>query len=917
LGKAPPAPDAARRFGRFPPEAFVMPFRPLDQFPLDPGKYWVPGFSGDDHKLRRHRVAIFGAGVGGLTAAQELAERGFKVHVFDIQSQSQTGGLAASQWHLSSRARTAFLSTFCVDGPTITVPSEVPDKFWLPAEHGFRFFPSFYSHVIDTMKRIPVWDRHSLDVSKLSSFADEPNDAKYQKDLGDILDDMDKGAYGPQGTDNAKFVGLLKAMRAIQSLERFRGYVDFFRPAFVAGSNLVTTNKVALVFDDGRVFEYDRRKPRSQLGSFVGSFLFELFGLGFNTRDMALLATRMLQYLTSCRERRIAEYEKTTFWEFMRAKDVSPTLQMQLGRFTRLLMAMDAQHGETRTILNVLVRMLLDQNADGTSTDRVLNGPTSERWIVPWVRHLQQNLGVSFHWCVELKKLHVEHGQVVNAWLFDRKTMVEGDELLSLDGYLAQPASNGQSEAEEVSYIDPGVPTYTGAPPTNQAPLQQWNYFVTDLPVGALWKVLTSNAPTPTASEDILAMDEAETSQLPPRNFPAHNPDPPLRSIGELTGPESNPMMSGIQFYLSDPMDLGVPGHLNFIDSKWALTAIVQSQFWGPDFVTRYGSYICRAVLSVDIAEFDVPGETVPQTLKQLVDASRSAPTGSPLKKQISDTIAKEVWHQIAKGLQKWEVRLPEPLETPVTISVTFQDPNGDDPNGDDPNGDTVTITDDYPIPLPYLDHHIDWGLCFCNDKCSNPDPDNTPDDKDECGHPVEGDLGYFIATPNSWRHRPGPLPIFDECENGYRVRLGSKPHEAVPRGLLVAGIYAQTFTSLNTMEAANESARHAVNGLIAHYQHWRAANDIAGGRNRYETCRIWPLEELEPADFEWGKQVDSRLFSLGDPHAVEIQGVDKMVDYFFKVFNVENVPQNPEQLQQKFKEALWLLTSFGRYDPY
>ena len=62
---------------------------------------------------------------------------------------------------------------------------------------------------------------------------------------------------------------------------------------------------------------------------------------------------------------------------------------------------------------------------------------------------------------------------------------------------------------------------------------------------------------------------------------------------------------------------------------------------------------------------------------------------------------------------------------------------------------------------------------------------------------------------------------------------------------------------------------------------------------------------------------MDARLFALGDPHAVEIQGQDKIVDYLFKICDVSNQPSTPEQLQQKFKEALWALTAFGRYDPF
>ncbi len=77
-------------------------------------------------------VAILGGGVAGLSAAHELAERGFQVRVFERKP--VMGGKARS----------------------IPVPgSALPDHKPLPSEHGFRFFPGFYKHVTDTMRRIP------------------------------------------------------------------------------------------------------------------------------------------------------------------------------------------------------------------------------------------------------------------------------------------------------------------------------------------------------------------------------------------------------------------------------------------------------------------------------------------------------------------------------------------------------------------------------------------------------------------------------------------------------------------------------------------------------------------------------------------------------------------------------------------
>ncbi len=76
-------------------------------------------------------VAVVGGGIGGLTAAQELAERGLEVSVYEAND--RFGGKARSMP--------------VGDGPAP-----------LHGEHGFRFFPAFYRHVLETMARIPDGD---------------------------------------------------------------------------------------------------------------------------------------------------------------------------------------------------------------------------------------------------------------------------------------------------------------------------------------------------------------------------------------------------------------------------------------------------------------------------------------------------------------------------------------------------------------------------------------------------------------------------------------------------------------------------------------------------------------------------------------------------------------------------------------
>ena len=86
-------------------------------------------------------VAVLGGGMAGLAAAHELIERGYDVTVFE-----------PTAW--GGKARSIPVAGTAAGG-----------RRDLPGEHGFRFFPGFYHHVPDSMRRTPfagnangVWD---------------------------------------------------------------------------------------------------------------------------------------------------------------------------------------------------------------------------------------------------------------------------------------------------------------------------------------------------------------------------------------------------------------------------------------------------------------------------------------------------------------------------------------------------------------------------------------------------------------------------------------------------------------------------------------------------------------------------------------------------------------------------------------
>src|ERR1700755_1521102 len=98
------------------------------------------------------RVIVLGGGVAGMSAAHELMERGFEVVV--LERRGGAGGKARSVPVIDDGAGTSGHETAHTGAQSLL--------HRLPGEHGFRFFPGFYKHVVDTMRRVPSFDGRNV-----------------------------------------------------------------------------------------------------------------------------------------------------------------------------------------------------------------------------------------------------------------------------------------------------------------------------------------------------------------------------------------------------------------------------------------------------------------------------------------------------------------------------------------------------------------------------------------------------------------------------------------------------------------------------------------------------------------------------------------------------------------------------------
>ncbi len=307
------------------------------------GLYTTPAFARSLKPGGKGRhVAVLGGGMAGLATAHELIERGFKVTVIEPA-------------YLGGKARSLYVPKTAAGG-----------RRGLPGEHGFRFFPGFYHHVPNSMRRIPfpgnengVWDN--------------------------LVDANETVSPRTEGRADGTIFGVLPDPLQAFSVEGLRR-----------------------ILMDG------------------------LSGNNVPPHELAYFVNRLLVFLTSSDDRRYGQWEHVPWREFVAAEGKSEEYRKVISAgLTRTVVAAKEAVASTRTIGNMgeaFVYTILGLGNDG-SPDRVLNLPTNEAWIDPWVAHLK-SLGVKFRLGQKVTGIEIKRGKVEAVRVRDRQgreRLVESD----------------------------------------------------------------------------------------------------------------------------------------------------------------------------------------------------------------------------------------------------------------------------------------------------------------------------------------------------------------------------------------------------------------------------------------------------------------------------------------------------------
>jgi uncharacterized protein with NAD-binding domain and iron-sulfur cluster len=117
----------------------------------------------------------------------------------------------------------------------------------------------------------------------------------------------------------------------------------------------------------------------------------DLVEVGLTQDDLAVFASKLWRFASSCAERRDEEYEGIDWRSFVQSIDRSEEYYWYLASgLTRTLVAAKAKKASTKTMGNIAIQIALCLTERNNTTDRVLNGPTNESWIGPWIAHLER-----------------------------------------------------------------------------------------------------------------------------------------------------------------------------------------------------------------------------------------------------------------------------------------------------------------------------------------------------------------------------------------------------------------------------------------------------------------------------------------------------------------------------------------------
>ncbi len=698
-----------------------------------------------------------------------------------------------------------------------------------PGEHGFRVFPRHYGNTFDVMRRIPVR---------------RDGRGEGAETVLDALRPTTLQALGVpwRSTAAAKTQG--DAQPPGQANDEDQLYVQLLRR---------------------------RARSLEELRRAIG----ELFAdSGVTEKDVAYQQLAVSKVLTMCNARRWCELDPKSWREYLGIggvgeedqKDVfgnprySDEMKRQITSAAQSLLAYSAGEADAHSYGNFAAQLIADQFTNGAKIDRLLTGPTTEAWLLPWKRYLRAQ-GVQFYHG-ELETLEVRgSGELVPRW----KPRAGAAEARPDSTKRRRKQSSARVPAPERIDGRDG-PEYLGA--DNRGAGNKPDFYVLALSLNAANKVSKDlEITSPEQGRDLLQLRAFFASAEAPLKGDDREP-------GENTSAQK--WMSGLQFFYETPVSLAT-AHVYYPWSEWGISAISQTNYWNNRPSQALGFL---GVVSIDICDWF--GSSGGPNLLGLPHA-KPAKHSSPLE------VAVGSWAQIYE------------VGSPSTLSSLESDFSGPYAAGffetvsprSSAQGQRQSSKSDETARLIQIPNvfHLDRGLEY--------DP--------ERGAFEKNNTRYLAARKGEFHLRPGLSENTPYTGDGAPPEV--KPAINFGRWVL-AGSFMATHTRMMTMEASIESGRNAAAQILRRRDSLTASKHFYEYNGRRAPQAIQPpsvtniedeeIEELKPL-----KRLDQRLFDAGLPHVFEILQLEKRLDLMLRARALQNDQVKLAREQQKLNLEL------------
>lgn len=334
------------------------------------------------------KINIYGAGLSGLTIAHELVEKGFKIEIYE--KKKIPGGMAR---------------TFRYDNG-------------VPTEHSWRGYGPFYKNTYDIMKRIPIDNKkesfNTYSIDEIKKHTTKKSLWTYYK--GNVYNLTEYIKNHPGGAMILRAGG-----KDLEQVWKKTGYSWHMKNKNVMNQlNKFKIGKVKESFENKTVIDNLRK------------ISFILLNNRQTIKNVSITDYPFLIYYFG--KVLLSNNRRNKYYKINLKNDIKNNISQESYDFLVKFLAGPGYGFDINTISYAHYALFLYLNfREKEKLWNVLNQPTNEGWIDPWVKLLKKK-GVKFYFNKKLDKINHKNNKIISC-IVNKQKITADEHIFALDPY--------------------------------------------------------------------------------------------------------------------------------------------------------------------------------------------------------------------------------------------------------------------------------------------------------------------------------------------------------------------------------------------------------------------------------------------------------------------------------------------------